>query len=84
MATLDGFQAYPCGMTAQHAVEALWNAHGINETLKSYTKIIESNEPPSITEFTSDGILLWWNTSNHKFYKGFRNPDLPIIVWFEA
>ena len=43
MATLDGFQAYPCGMTAQHAVEALWNAHGINETLKSYTKIIESN-----------------------------------------
>lgn len=84
MATLDGFQAYPCGMTAQHAVEALWKAHGITETLKGYTKIIESNDPPSIAEFTSNGIMLWWNMSNYKLYKGFKNPYLHLLVWFEV
>lgn len=84
MATLDGFQAYPCGMTAQHAVEALWKAHGINETLKSYTKIIESNDPPTYTEFASNSIMLWWNMSNYKLYKGFKSPDLQLLVWFEV
>ena len=24
------------------------------------------------------------NTSNYKLYKGFKNPDLQIIVWFEV
>jgi len=83
MATLDGFQAYPCGMTAQHAVEALWRAHGITETLKSYTKIIESNDPPTYDGFTSNGIMLWWNTANSKLYKGMKNQTLQLIVWFE-
>lgn len=83
MATLDGFQAYPCGMTAQHAVEALWKAHGINETLKSYTKIIESNDPPTYAE-SYNGIMLWWNISNYKLYKGFKSPDLQLLVWFEV
>lgn len=83
MATLDGFQAYPCGMTAQHAVEALWRAHGIPETLKRYTKIIEGPTVPGISEFDCD-IMLWWNTSNRKLYKGFRNSDLQVVTWFEV
>lgn len=84
MATLDGFQAYPCGMTAQHAVEALWRAHGLTETLKSYTKIIESDTPPKVTEFENKTIMLWWNTSNYKLYKGFKNNILQVVVWFEV
>lgn len=83
MATLDGFQAYPCGMTAQHAVEALWRAHGIAETLKKYTKIIVGPNPPGIGEFDCN-VMLWWNDSNRKLYKGFRNSDLQLVTWFEA
>ncbi len=80
--TNENFSPYGCGMTAQHAVEALWRAHGIPETLKSYIKVIEQDTPPTYAEADNDS-LFWFNTQNKKLYRASKNTTLQILVFFE-
>jgi hypothetical protein len=79
----DLYSPYGCGMTAQHAVEALWRAAGLPETLKSYSKIITSTTPPVYTDADNDN-LFWYCTTNNKLYRASRNKDLQLLVWFEV
>lgn len=83
MATLDGFSPYGCGMSAQHAVEALWRAHGLPDTLKEYYKLYEQEKAPLYDDVDS-GYCFWFNTVNKKLYKGIKNKDLSLIIFFEV
>jgi hypothetical protein len=80
MATLDGFSPYSSGMTAKQAVQSLWNAYNINT---NYSKVISSPNPPAYQDVSND-CSFWYCTSTNKLYKGVRNTDLLLIMWFEV
>ena len=80
MATNDGYSPYATGMSAKQAVQALWNAYNINT---NYSKVISQNSPPSYSDVPND-CSYWYNTSTNKLYRGVRNDELALIMWFEV
>lgn len=80
MATNDGYSPYATGMSAKQAVQALWNAYNINT---NYSKVISQNTPPSYSDVPND-CSYWYNTSTNKLYRGVRNDELVLIMWFEV
>lgn len=78
----SNYSPYGSGMTAQHAVEALWRAASLPETLKKYIKIITGTQPPAYTDADNDA-LFWYCTLNNKLYRAHRNTTLQLLVWFE-
>ena len=80
MATNDGYSPYATGMSAKQAVQALWNAYNINT---NYSKVISQNNPPSYSDVPND-CSYWYNTSTNKLYRGVRNDELTLIMWFEV
>lgn len=78
----SNYSPYGSGMTAQHAVEALWRASALPETLKEYIKIITGTQPPQYTDADNDA-LFWYCTTNNKLYRAHRNTTLQLLVWFE-
>ena len=53
----SNYSPYGSGMTAQHAVEALWRASALPETLKEYIKIITGTQPPQYADADNDALL---------------------------
>jgi hypothetical protein len=80
MATNDGYSPYATGMSAKQAVQALWNAYNINT---NYSKVISQNTAPSYSDVPND-CSYWYNTSTNKLYRGVRNDELVLIMWFEV
>ena len=80
MATNDGYSPYATGMSAKQAVQALWNAYNINT---NYSKVISQNTAPSYSDVPND-CSYWSNTSTNKLYRGVRNDELVLIMWFEV
>lgn len=82
MATLDGYSPYPLDLTAKDAVAAIKRAHLLEETLKGYSSVYESDTPPNVAE-VYNGSEFWLNTNTGRLYRGYKNSDLNIVVWFE-
>lgn len=83
MLETDNYQPYGCGMTAQHAVEALWRASDLPETLKEYSKIVCGTTPPTYEDADNDN-LFWYCALNNKLYRASRNQTLQLLVWLEV
>lgn len=83
MATRDGYEPYATGMTAEHAVRALWMANSLPETLKSYSRIVKQETAPLYKDVYND-CSYWYNIKTNKLYRAIRNDTYKILAWFEV
>lgn len=82
MATLDGYNPYPIGLTAAETVAALKRAHVLETTLQEYGNVLESTTAPSVTEVYNHSTF-WYNPDTGRLYRGYWNEESSIVVWFE-
>ena len=80
MATLDNYSPYGTGMTARQATEALWNAYNMSG---SFCKIIRSTTAPGWNDVPND-CSFWYNETNCKLYRAWRNSSQGILIWIEV
>lgn len=83
MATLDGYNPYPFGMTAQQVIQALKKGYVLDDTLTNYSQIFKSATAPEY-DSVSNTESFWYNTSTDKLYRSVRNTDEQILLWFEV
>jgi hypothetical protein len=80
MATNDGYQPYPIGLTASQATNAIKRAHDLDEELSEFVKITSSITPPTVLE-TKTGDL-WKNLTTSKIYRA--SIEGSTLLWFEV
>ena len=83
MATLDGYNPYPIGLTASQSVEGIKNGHQLYNILKQYARIYESETAPTINDVYNQ-CEFWYCTLTDKLYKASKNDQKNIVVWFEV
>jgi len=83
MATQDGYAPYPINLTAKQSVDAIHRAHKLPETLAQYSHIAQTDTPPTYEDIETSGEF-WFNTTNGKVYRAFKNDDDQVLVWFEV
>lgn len=82
MATNDGYQPYPIGLTASQSVDGIKNGYQLYNILKNYTRVYESETAPTITD-VYNGYEIWYNTLTDKVYRSSKNDEKNIVAWFE-
>ena len=83
MATNDGYQPYPSGLTAEQFATALKNGWTLPETLKLYANCIMSLDPPDNSVCYNPAVF-WYCLRTNKMYQPLINEDENIVVWFEV
>lgn len=83
MATLDGYNPYPTGLTAAQCVAALKRAHILDVTLQDYAFIAKTETPPTYDEVDTTGEF-WFCTKTQKLYRAVKNDEEKLLLWFEV
>lgn len=73
---------YPIGLTASQSVDGIKNGFQLYNTLKNYTRVYQSETPPTITD-TYNAYEIWYNTLTDKVYRSSKNDEKNIVAWFE-
>lgn len=76
MATLDGYDPYPLGLTASEVVEALNRAFNLSDG--DFAKYYAQNTQPT-TPKSGD---IWYNTATKKVYLAYV--DNFDVIWIEV
>ena len=83
MATLDGFNPYPIGLTASQSVTGIKNGYQLYDILKNYARVYMSETAPTITD-VYNFCEFWYCTVTDKLYRASKNDERNIVVWFEV
>lgn len=83
IATLDGYNPYPTGLTAAQCVAALKRAYLLDVTLQDYAFVAKTETPPPYEDVDTTGEF-WFCTKTQKLYRAYRDEDEKIVLWFEV
>ena len=84
MATLDGYEPYPIGLTAAQTVEALLRAYNLDNELEYYIKLYKSASSPDNTVVKAGDI--WRDISTNKTYSALvgEENNTKYVIWLES
>lgn len=83
MATLDGYQPYPTGLTAAQCVLALKRGYNLPDTLANYAFVAKTDTPPTVEDVKTHGEF-WFCNITGKLYRAMLNSESNILVWLEV
>lgn len=83
MATLDGYNPYPIGLTAAQSVAAIKRAYLLDVTLKDYAFVAKTETPPPYEDVDTTGEF-WLCTKTWKLYRAYRDEDSKTVIWMEV
>lgn len=83
MATLDGYNPYPTGLTAAQCVTSLKRGWNLPDTLANYAYIAKTPTPPTLEDVKTHGEF-WLCTVTGKLYRAMLNADDNVLIWLEV
>ena len=83
MATLDGYNPYPIGLTAAQSVTGIKNGYQLYDILKNYARVYTSETAPTTADVFNQ-CEFWYCTLTDKLYRASKKVSSNIVVWFEV
>lgn len=79
----SGFSPYPIGLSAEQSVQGIKNGYMQPETLKMYSNVITSIDPPDNSVIHNTGSF-WFCEKTQKLYQPKINDIENVVIWFEV